>query len=41
MQPLEFAEMTDPLEANHWLRVTGSKFGLLHYSELQKTLFTA
>jgi hypothetical protein len=38
-QPLEFAETTDPLEANHWPRVTESKFGLLHYSELQKTIF--
>jgi hypothetical protein len=37
--PPEFNEMTDPLEANHWLRVTESKFGLLHCSELQKTLF--
>jgi hypothetical protein len=40
-QPPEFAEMTDPLEANHWLRVTESKFGMLHCSELQKTLFAA
>jgi hypothetical protein len=31
----------DPLEANNWLRVTESKFGLLHYSKLQKTLFAA
>jgi hypothetical protein len=41
MQPPEFAEMTDPLEDNHWLRVNESKFRLLHCSELQKTLFTA
>jgi hypothetical protein len=40
-QPLEFAEATDLLEANHWLRVTESKFGLLHCTELQKTLFVA
>jgi hypothetical protein len=40
-QPPEFAEMTDPLEANHWLRVTESKFGMLHCSELQKTLIAA
>jgi hypothetical protein len=33
--------MTDPLEANHWLRVTESKFGLLRCSELQKTLCIA
>jgi hypothetical protein len=38
-QPLKFAEATDPLEANHWLRVTEPKLGLLHYTELQKTLF--
>jgi hypothetical protein len=38
-QPLELTEITDPLEANHWLHVTESKFGLLHYSEFQKTLF--
>jgi hypothetical protein len=38
-QPLEFAETTD--QANHWLRVTESKFRLLHCSELQKTLFIA
>jgi hypothetical protein len=36
-----FAETTDLLEANHRLRVTESKFGLLHCSELQKTLFAA
>jgi hypothetical protein len=40
-QPLEFAEATDPVEANNWLRVTESKFGLLHCTELQKTLFVA
>jgi hypothetical protein len=40
-QPPEFAETTDPLEANHWLRVTESKFKLLHCSEFQKTLFVA
>jgi hypothetical protein len=33
-QPPEFAEATDPLEANNWLRVTESKFGLLHCTEL-------
>jgi hypothetical protein len=40
-RPPKSAETTDPLEANHWLRVTESKFGLLHCSELQKTLFAA
>jgi hypothetical protein len=33
MQPPEFAATTNPLEANHWFRVTGFKFGLLHCSE--------
>jgi hypothetical protein len=33
--------MTNPLEANHWLRVTESKFKLLHCSKFQKTLFVA
>jgi hypothetical protein len=32
-QPPEFAEMTDPLEANHWLHVTELKFRLLRCSE--------
>jgi hypothetical protein len=40
-QPPEFAETTELLEANHWLRVTESKFGLLHCFEHQKTLFKA
>jgi hypothetical protein len=40
-QPPEFTETTDPLEANHWLHVTESKFKLLHCSEFQKTLFVA
>jgi hypothetical protein len=40
-QPLEFAETTDLPEANHWLHVTESKFGLLHCSEFQKVLFVA
>jgi hypothetical protein len=39
--PLMFAEATDPLEADNWLRILKSKFGLLHYTELQKTLFMA
>jgi hypothetical protein len=37
----EFAEAMDPLEATNWLQVTESKFGLLHCTELQKTLFAA
>jgi hypothetical protein len=38
-QPPAVAEATDPLEVNNWLRVAESKFGLLHCTELQKTLF--
>jgi hypothetical protein len=30
-----------PLEADDWLRTTKSKFGLLHYTEYQKTLYAA
>jgi hypothetical protein len=37
--PLLFTEAREPLEADHWLWVTESKFGLLHCTELQKTLF--
>jgi hypothetical protein len=40
-QPPLFTEMTDPLEVNHWLHVMESMFGLLRYSEFQKTLFAA
>jgi hypothetical protein len=40
-QPLEFTATTDLLEANHWLHVTESQFGLLHCFEFQKTLFAA
>jgi hypothetical protein len=39
--PPTFAEAIDPLEADNWLRIIESKFGLLHYSEIQKTLFMA
>jgi hypothetical protein len=38
--PLLFTEAGEPLEADHWLQVTKSKFGLLHYTEVQMTLFT-
>jgi hypothetical protein len=41
IQPPEFTETTNLLEANHWLHVTESKFGLLHYSEFEKTMFAA
>jgi hypothetical protein len=36
-----FAEAIDPLEANNWLRIMESKFGLLHCTKIQKTLFVA
>jgi hypothetical protein len=39
--PLAFAEAIDPLEVDSWLRIIESKFGLLHYSEIQKTLLMA
>jgi hypothetical protein len=39
MHPPLFTEAGEPLEADHWLRVMESKFGLLRYTEVQKTLF--
>jgi hypothetical protein len=39
--PPLFTEAGEPLEADHWLRVMESKFGLLRYTEVQKTLFAA
>jgi hypothetical protein len=36
-----FADATDPLEADRWLCTTESKFGLLHYTDYQKTLHVA
>jgi hypothetical protein len=39
--PPLFIEAGEPLEADHWLRAIKSKFGLLHCTEVQKTLFTA
>jgi hypothetical protein len=38
--PLLFTEVGESLKADHWLRVIESKFGLLRYTEVQKTLFT-
>jgi hypothetical protein len=38
--PPLFTEVGEPLEADHWLRVMESKFGLLRYTKVQKTLFT-
>jgi hypothetical protein len=40
-RPTVFTETIDPLQANYWLCVTKSKFGLLHCSEFHKTLFAA
>jgi hypothetical protein len=39
--PPIFADEIDPLEADSWLRTTESKFGLLHCTEYQKTLYVA
>jgi hypothetical protein len=39
--PPTFIEAIDPLEADNWLRIIVSKFGLLHYTEYQNTLFMA
>jgi hypothetical protein len=38
MHPPTFIEAADPLEADNWLCVIDSKFGLLHCTEFQKTL---
>jgi uncharacterized membrane protein len=39
--PPLFSRAKDPLEADDWLRTTESKFGLLHCTEYQKTLYAA
>jgi hypothetical protein len=39
--PLMFTEAPDPLEVDNWLRMIESKFGLLHCTEFQKTLYMA
>jgi hypothetical protein len=39
--PPLFTEAGEPLKADHWFRVIKSKFGLLHCTEVQKTLFAA
>jgi hypothetical protein len=39
MHPPLFTEAGEPLEADHWLRVMESKFGLLRCTKVQKTLF--
>jgi hypothetical protein len=37
--PPLFTEAGEPLDADHWLRMTESKFGVLCCTEVQKTLF--
>jgi hypothetical protein len=37
--PPVFADVTDPLEADSWLRTTEPKFRLLHCTKYQKTLY--
>jgi hypothetical protein len=37
--PPVFADATNPLEEDSWLHTTESKFGLLHCTEYQKTLY--
>ena len=39
--PPIFHKAEEPLEADDWLRTIEQKFGLLHYSDIQKTLFVA
>jgi hypothetical protein len=39
--PPLFTEAGEPLEADNWLCVIESKFGLLRCTETQKTIFTA
>jgi hypothetical protein len=39
--PPTVAKAADPLEADNWLRIIDAKFGLLHYTEFQKTLYEA
>jgi hypothetical protein len=34
-----FTDVTNPLEVDSWLRTIESKFGLLHCTEYQKTLY--
>jgi hypothetical protein len=40
MHPPTFAEAINQLEVDNWLCIIEFKFGLLHCSEIQKTLFT-
>jgi hypothetical protein len=37
--PLLFTKASDSLEVDNWLRITESRFGLLHCTESQNTLY--
>ena len=39
--PPVFHKAKEPLEAEDWIRTIEQKFGLLRYSDIQKTLFAA
>jgi hypothetical protein len=41
MHPPMFTKASDSFEVDNWLRITESRFGLLHYTEFQKTLYVA
>jgi hypothetical protein len=41
MHPPLFTEASDPLEMDNWLHIIESMYGLLHYTEFQKTLDVA
>ena len=40
-RPPIFVKAEDPLEADEWIRVMEQKFGLIHCTETQKSLFAA
>jgi hypothetical protein len=40
-RPPLFVKAEDPLEADEWIRVMEQKFGLIHCTETQKSLFAA
>jgi hypothetical protein len=40
-RPPLFVKAEDPLEADEWVRVVEQKFGLIHCTETQKSLFAA
>jgi hypothetical protein len=39
--PPVFSRANDPLDADDWLRTTESKFGFLHCTKYQKTMYAA